>query len=413
MTISPRQVQVDPASVGFDPDRLTRIDRHFASYVDDGRLAGWLAVVARGGQVVHVGKGGHRDLEAGLPVETDTLWRIYSMTKPITAVAAMTLYERGLFSLNDPVSKWIPSFAGVRVYRSGPPHAYSAVPAVEPVRMWHLLSHTAGLTYGFTHSSNVDAIYRAAGSDFGQPQGMDLEQVCDLWASLPLLFEPGSGWNYSVATDVLGRVCEVITGTPLDQVFDELVLKPLGMSETRWWVGEPDAGRLAALYVRDPSTGRALRHDEIGAAALREPQLLSGGGGLVSTAGDYHRFTSMLLGGGQLDGVRILGPRTLAYMTSNHLPGGSTLAQVGRGQFSEAAYDGMGFGLGFSVLVDPVASKVPASAGEFGWGGAASTAFWVDPVEQVTAMFFTQLLPSSTYPVRGELRQLVYGALVG
>ena len=242
---------------------------------------------------------------------------------------------------------------------------------------------------------------------------MDLEQVCDLWASLPLLFEPGSGWNYSVATDVLGRVCEVITGTPLDQVFDELVLKPLGMSETRWWVGEPDAGRLAALYVRDPSTGRALRHDEIGAAALREPQLLSGGGGLVSTAGDYHRFTSMLLGGGQLDGVRILGPRTLAYMTSNHLPGGSTLAQVGRGQFSEAAYDGMGFGLGFSVLVDPVASKVPASAGEFGWGGAASTAFWVDPVEQVTAMFFTQLLPSSTYPVRGELRQLVYGALVG
>ena len=406
-------VEVDPAELGFDPGRLARIDRHFASYVEDGRLPGWLAVVARDGQIVHVGSSGMRDVEARLPVERDTLWRIYSMTKPITAVAAMSLFEEGRFSLNDPVSRWIPSFADVRVYRTGPPTAPVTVPSTEPVRRWHRLSHTAGLTYGFTYSSQVDAIYRAAGSDFGQPRGMDLAQVCDLWASLPLLFEPGTAWNYSVATDVLGRVCEVLDGKPLDEVFDDRVLGPLGMHDTRWYVEGPDVGRLAALYVPDAATGRAVRYDAVGSAALRKPDLLSGGGGLVGTAADHHRFTSMLLGGGALDGVRVLGPRTLAYMTRNHLPGGQTLAQVGRGQFAEAAYEGMGFGLGFSVLVDPVAAKVPATAGEFGWGGAASTAFWVDPVERVTASFFTQLLPSSTYPIRGELRQLVYSALLG
>ncbi len=413
MVTTSLSVEVDPAELGFDSGRLARIDRHFASYVEDGRLPGWLAVVARDGQVVHVGSSGMRDVEAGLPVEHDTLWRIYSMTKPITAVAAMSLFEEGRFSLNDPVSRWIPSFADVRVYRTGPPTAPVTVPSTEPVRMWHLLSHTAGLTYGFTYSSQVDAIYRAAGSDFGQPRGMDLAQVCDLWASLPLLFEPGSAWNYSVATDVLGRVCEVLDGKPLDEVFRDRVLGPLGMHDTRWYVEGPDVERLAALYVPDSATGRAVRHDAVGAAALRKPDLLSGGGGLVGTAADYHRFTSMLLGGGALDGVRVLGPRTLAYMTRNHLPGGQTLAQVGRGQFAEAAYEGMGFGLGFSVLVDPVAGKVPATAGEYGWGGAASTAFWIDPVERVTASFFTQLLPSSTYPVRGELRQLVYSALLG
>ena len=413
MSDAPLQIGIDPAEAGFDLHRLARIDSHFASYVDDGRLAGWLAVLARRGQIVYVGSGGLRDVEAGLPVEHDTLWRIYSMTKPVTAVAAMALYERGAFSLNDPVSKWIPSFQDSRVSRTGPPHAPVTVPATEPIRMWHLLSHTAGLTYGFTQSGTIDAMYRAAGSDFGQPAGMDLAEVCDLWASMPLLFEPGSAWNYSVATDVLGRVCELVTGKSLDEVFEELVLGPLRMHETRWWVDDADAGRLAALYVPHPVTGRTVRHDAVGSWALRRPDMLGGGGGLISTAGDYHRFTSMLLGGGALDGVRILAPRTLAYMTTNHLPGGATLAQIGRGQFAEAAYHGMGFGLGFSVLVDPVASKVPASAGEFAWGGAASTAFWVDPVEQVTAMFFTQLLPSSTYPLRGELRQLVYGALVG
>jgi CubicO group peptidase (beta-lactamase class C family) len=280
------------------------------------------------------------------------------------------------------------------------------------MRMWHLLTHTAGLTYGFTKSSPVDEMYRLAGSDFAQPPGMDLAALCDLWASMPLLFEPGTGWNYSVATDVLGRVCEVLTGKPLDEIFTERVLGPLGMSDTRWWVDEGDAARLAALYAPMPGTGQAFRYDVIGAGALKPPSWLGGGGGLVSTAHDYDRFTRMLLSGGAIDGTRILSPRTLRFMTKNHLPGGAMLTSLARGQFAETNYEGMGFGLGFGVLVDPVAYKIPASAGEFTWGGAASTAFWVDPLEQITAAFYTQLLPSSTYPIRTELRQLVYTSLV-
>jgi CubicO group peptidase (beta-lactamase class C family) len=253
-------------------------------------------------------------------------------------------------------------------------------------------------------------MYRLAGSDFAQPPGMDLAALCDLWASMPLLFEPGTGWNYSVATDVLGRVCEVLTGKPLDQLFTERLLRPLGMAETTWWA--EDTSRLAALYAPMPGSGEAVRYDVLGNHALSPPTWLGGGGGLLSTAYDYDRFTQMLLNGGELDGTRILGSRTLRYMARNHLPGGALLTTMARGQFAETAYDGMGFGLGFGVLVDPVAYKVPASAGEFTWGGAASTAFWVDPVEQITAAFYTQLLPSSTYPIRTELRSLVYTSLV-
>ncbi len=226
------------------------------------------------------------------------------------------------------------------------------------------------------------------------------------------MFEPGSAWNYSVATDVLGRVIEVVTGQTLEEAFPERVLAPLGMSSTRWWVDGDNAPRLAALYVPNPATGKALRYDAMGQHALQPPKLLSGGGGLLSTAADYARFTAMLLRGGELDGVRLLGPRTLTYMTRNHLPGGGSLTTLGRGQFAETAYDGIGFGLSFGVSVDPVATKVTSSPGEFTWGGLASTAFWVDPVEQVTAHFYTQLVPSSTYPIRTELRQLVNAAIV-
>jgi len=332
------------------------------------------------------------------------------MTKPVTSVVAMQLFEEGAFALNDEVSRYLPAFADLRVYRSGPAESAKTVPATEPVRMWHLLTHTSGLTYGFTRSSPVDEMYRLAGSDFAQPKGLDLAGLCDLWASMPLLFEPGTSWNYGVSTDVLGHVCEVIGGKPLDELFTERVLAPLGMSDTTWWTS--DADRLAALYVPMPGTGEAVRYDVIGAHSTRPPSWLGGGGGLLSTAYDYDRFTQMLLNGGELDGARILGSRTLRYMTRNHLPGGALLTSMARGQFAETAYDGMGFGLGFGVLVDPVAYKVPASAGEFTWGGAASTAFWVDPAEQITAAFYTQLLPSSTYPIRTELRSLVYTSLV-
>ena len=405
-------VEVEPAEVGFDPERLQRIDRHFARYVDDGRLTGWLAVVTRHGRVAHVGCGGQRDQEAGLPVEPDTLWRIYSMTKPIVSVAAMMLWEEGAFELKDPVARFIPAFADARVFTGGTSLKPLTEPLTEPVRVWHLLTHTSGLTYGFHYAHPVDAIYREHGFEWSTPPGLDLAACCDVWAGLPLLFQPGREWNYSVATDVLGRVVEVVSGQPLDAFLAERVLGPLGMEDTAFWVREPDAGRLAALYSPDPQTGRALRNDRMGGDHLRPPDCLSGGGGLVSSAADYHRFTQMVLGGGEVGGVRLLGSRTLRYMGANHLPGGADLEQFGRPLFAEMPFDGVGFGLGFSVVVDPLAGKTPCSPGELAWGGAASTAFWVDPVERITALFFTQLLPSSTHPIRSQLRQLVYQALV-
>jgi CubicO group peptidase (beta-lactamase class C family) len=406
------ELQHDPAEVGVDAALMARADRHLARYVDDGRLSGCQLLVTRRGRVVHSSVMGLRDLEAGLPVEPDTLWRIYSMTKPITSVVAMQLYEEGRLRLQDEVSAYLPAFADMRVLLGGNVDQLKTAPATSPLRLWHLLTHTAGLTYAFTRSSLLDDVYRVREADPIAAPRLTLDQMCDRWASLPLLFEPGSAWNYSVATDVLGRVIEVVTGQRLDEVFAERVLGPLGMASTRWWVDGDDVHRLAALYAPDPSTGRATRYDLLGQLALHEPTLHSGGGGLISTAADYARFTAMLLGGGALDGTRLLGPRTLAYMGRNHLPGGGTLATLGRGQFAEVAYEGVGFGLGFSVSVDPVQTRTTATPGELAWGGLASTAFWVDRAEDLAVHFYTQLIPSSTYPIRTELRQLVYAALV-
>jgi CubicO group peptidase (beta-lactamase class C family) len=279
------------------------------------------------------------------------------------------------------------------------------------VRLWHLLTHTAGLTYGFHHANPVDEAYRAAGFEWVAPEGRDLAACCDAWAGLPLLFEPGSRWNYSVASDVLGRVIEVVSGQPLDRFLDERVFGPLGMTDTGFWVEEAAAGELAALYSPAPGGG-LVRNDQLGRRALRRPDCLSGGSGLVSTAADYHQFTRMLQGGGELDGVRLLGTRTLRYMARNHLPGGADLESFGLPLFAETTFDGIGYGLGFAVVLDPVANKVLSSTGELAWGGAASTFFWVDPAERLAVVFLTQLLPSSTYPLRSELRQLVYQALI-
>jgi CubicO group peptidase (beta-lactamase class C family) len=405
------KVDAEPGEVGFDADRLARIDQHFRCYVDDGRLPGWTIVVTRHGRVVHLSHHGCRDLDADLPVTDDTIWRIYSMTKPVTSVAAMMLYEQGVLELTDPVSRWIPSFADARVYRAGPAQNAATVPVTEPVRIWHLLTHTSGLTYGFHHAHPVDEMYRLRGFDFAGPPGVDLAAACDQLAELPLLFEPGTEWNYGVSTDVLGRVVEVASGQPFEAFLDEHVLGPLGMDETGWWVDEPDLDRLATLYMRGPDGGLAA-NTALGEEVTRPPVLHAGGGGLVSTVGDYHRFTQMLLRGGELDGVRLLGPRTVAYMTRNHLPGGADMETIGRPIFAESAYRGVGFGLGFSTVVDAVVGKVLTSPGEFAWGGVASTAFYVDPAEDVTAMFFTQFLPSSTYPIRPRLRALVAQALV-
>jgi CubicO group peptidase (beta-lactamase class C family) len=409
--------EVDAAEAGLDPARLARIDRHFARYVDDGRLPGWLITVSRHGRLAHVSCCGSRDIEAGLPVAPDTLWRIYSMTKPVTSVAAMMLYEEGAFELTDPVSAFIPSFAGVRVYAGGPDLRPVTVPATEPVRIWHLLTHTSGLTYGFMQSHPVDALYRAAGYDLASNAPGDLAATARNWAKLPLLHQPGARWSYSVSTAVLGRVLEVITGQTLDEVIAERILSPLKMTDTRWWVDAEDANRMAALYVANPANGKALRYDLIGAGAFTKPEMLGGGEGLISSAADYHRFTQMLLHradspAGELDGTRLLSPRTVGYMARNHLPGGLDLDTFGRTLYTEFPFRGVGFGLGFAVVTDPVAGRLVCSAGELSWGGAASTAFWIDPQEELTVSFFTQLLPSSAYRIRPQLRQLVYQALI-
>ncbi len=405
------EVEVDPAEVGLDAGRLSRLDRHFERYVDDGRLPGWLAVVSRRGKVAHLASYGHRDREAELPIERDTLFRIFSMTKPITSVAAMMLYEEGAFELKDPVHRFIPSFRNLSVYRSGSTNAPVLEPTTEPMRIWHLLTHTSGLSYGFHHIHPVDALYRKAGYEWGTPKGLDLEAIVDQWAELPLVFQPGSRWNYSVSTDVLGRVVEVVSGQTLDQFFRERIFEPLGMTDTRFHVPEDDLGRLAALYVPDGDR-KAVRFDALGRVPTATPEYLSGGGGLVSTAADYHRFTQLLLGRGELDGVRLLGDRTVRYMVRNQLPGNLDLEAFGQSGFAETAFEGVGFGLGFSVVIDGAAAKVPVAEGSFAWGGAASTAFWVDPAEEITVVFLTQLLPSSTHAIRPQLQQLVSQAIV-
>jgi len=410
--MSALQIQAEPESVGMSSERLARIDRHFQHYIDDGRLPGWQIVVARHGKVVHHSISGQRDMAAGLPVEADTIWRIFSMTKPITAVLALQLWEEGAFELNDPVHRYIPSFKDTRVWRAGSVTNPVTDPQTEVMKLWQLFAHTAGLTYGFMYAHPVDELYRRAGFEWGSPAGQNLEAVCDTLAGLPLLYQPGREWAYSMGLDVLGRVLEVVSGKPLDTLLRERLLDPLGMHDTDWWVPEDRQPRLAKLYGAHPATRTAIPLDQMGEGATRQPLFLGGGGGLVSTAADYQRFAQMLANGGELDGVRILSPRTVKFMASNHLPNNADLTAFGRPLFSETAFDGVGFGLGVSVTLDPVKGRVPGNAGEFAWGGAASTAFWVDPVDDLTVSFFTQLLPSSVHPIRSQLKQLVYQAFV-
>jgi CubicO group peptidase (beta-lactamase class C family) len=411
------QITTDPAEVGVDPARLQRLDRRLARWVDDGQLPGFLVTVARHGHLVHVGRQGLCDVENGLPVADDTRWRIFSMTKPVTSVAAMMLYEEGAFELSDPIAKWLPEFAETRVYVAGSALRPVTAPQVEPIRVRHLLTHMSGLTYGFHHAHPVDAMYRAMGHEWSTPPGADSAEVCRQWASVPLVFQPGSEWNYGVSTDVLGRLVEVLSGQPLDEFFEQRIFAPLGMRDTSFGLRPgDDPESLARLYGAVPgqpggaATGFAFL-EAFDAAARSKPAFLAGGSGLVSTAADYLRFLELLRRGGSYDGGRLLGSRTLAYMVRNHLPGNQDLETFGRPLFAETPLRGVGFGLGFSMVIDPARYGVVVSLGDYSWGGAASTAFYVDPVEDVTVGFYTQLLPSSTLPIRNHLRQLVNQAL--
>ena len=406
-------IDVDPSEVGLDPQRLGRIEEHFAKYVDDGRLPGWHIAVSRQGKLAYSTSYGHADVENGKPIADDTIYRIYSMTKPICAVAALILWEEGKFEMRDQVKWFIPSFGDQKVFRSGTVTAPRFDPVTEPMEMWHLFSHTAGMTYGFVYSNPVDQMYRNAGFEWGIPKDASLAEMCDLLAQLPLMFQPGTEWAYSMSIDVLGRVVEILSGMTLGEFMKKKIFEPLGMTDTAFHCSADKADRLAALYVPNPGDNRRrIRSDAMGAGALVQQKADLGGGGLVSTMSDYMKFAEMLRGGGQLNGVRILSPRTVAFMASNHLPNNADLTAFGRPLFSETAFDGVGFGLGVSVTLNPAVAKVPGSPGDYGWGGAASTNFTVDPKEDLVYTIMTQLLPSSTWPLRSQLKQLVHQALV-
>ena len=402
----------DPAAHGFDPGRLAAIDRFLAEYyVDNGKLPFAQVLVARDGQPVHFGQMGTMRAD-GTPIRADVLVRIASMTKPVTSVAFMQLVEQARVALDDPVARVLPELADLGVYAGGG-GAVPFAPATptRPLRFVDLLTHQSGLTYGLQNRTSVDAAYREVEFDFGREHHTSDEYLAHL-GKLPLEFEPGTGWNYSVATDVLGVAVERLSGMRLGEYFEEHIFAPLGMTDTGFDIAAGQGDRLADSWAYQPGKPPKLAEEAVRSKLLGPARFHSGGGGLIGTIADYHRFAAMLLGGGELDGARIIAPKTLELMTSNFLPGGADLASISRSLFSESTSAGMGFGLGFAMVIDPAKTLMPASKGEFYWGGAYSTFFFVDPVERVTMVFTTQLYPSSAYPVRRQLKTLIYAALV-
>jgi len=398
--------------LGLSDHKLDHVQRHLRTYVDDGRLPGYLCLVSRRGAEALFLDYGQMDVARGRSIARDTIFRIYSMTKPITSVALMTLYERGKFQLDDPVARYIPRWRDLKVFAGGDARAYDVKAPDRPMTIKDLFTHTSGLTYGFLNAHPVDALYRANGVG-GMGNEGTLEDMIEKLTELPLQFSPGARWNYSVSTDVLGYLVQKLADRDLDDYIRETITGPLGMADSGFALPAAEYHRLAACYERVPGTDTYRLQDDPSTSPYRiRPTFLSGGGGMVSTIDDYHRFTLMLLNRGELDGERILGRKTVEYMTLNHLPGNRDLAAMGQPTFSETSYDGIGFGLGFSVVIDPAAANVLDSVGEYAWGGAASTYFFVDPAEELIVIFMTQLLPSSSYPVRRQLKALVYQAIV-
>ncbi|MGV9563652.1 serine hydrolase domain-containing protein [Streptomyces sp. NPDC003480] len=402
--------EVEPEEVGLDPQALARLDRHFTHQVDDGRLPGYLVAVSRHGRTAHLTLYGHRHVQERLPVETDTLWRMYSMTKPVTSVAALILMEEGRFGLDTPVADFLPAFAEPRVYVDGSGPGLRTRPAERPILVRHLLTHTAGLTFGFYHTHPVDALYREAGIESSVVPGTDLAETCEAYARLPLQFEPGTRWNYSVATNVLGRLVEVVSGQDLAAFLAERIFAPLGMRDAGLWVTEEQAPRLAELYGETEDGGIT---PVPGLPVHGRPRLLSGSGGMVASAHDYHRFMEFLRRRGELDGIRLLSAGTVAAMASNHLPGNADMHSYGSPVHREPGKAGLGFGLGVSVVTDPAITRSPTVRGAFGWSGVATTTFWVDPEHDLTVQFLTQLRPTGSHTVYPELKRLVHEALTG
>jgi CubicO group peptidase (beta-lactamase class C family) len=391
---------------GFSTDRLDAIQDFLqAEYIDSGRLPCAQLTIARSGQSIHRISLGQMDVDQGLPLPENAIFRIYSMTKPVTSVAAMMLVEKGLLSLHDPVAHYIPSWSDLKIMG----RSLSSAPK-RPMIVADLFRHTSGLTYSFQQHSPVSEEYRKQriGDVYGT---LDLADTVEALATIPLDYAPGDAWNYSLSVDVLGHIVELVSGLSLDAYFKQHIFDPLGMHDTGFQVRDDQLDRLVTCYKLDPAG--ALVPDDVAATSpyRRTPSMLSGGGGLVSTSTDYMQFVNMLAGGGEHDGVRLLAPATIALMGMNHLPGNKDIGDLSRSSFSESVYPGMGFGLGFAVITDPVRTGMICSRGEMHWGGMASTTFWVDPAEQLGVVFMSQLVPSTAYPIRRQLRNLVYASL--
>jgi CubicO group peptidase (beta-lactamase class C family) len=393
-------MKINPAEEhGFSGERLSRIDLKMQQYVDEGKIAGSINLVARRGHVVYLGKFGYQDVESKTPLALDTIFRLYSMTKPITSLAFMMLYEQGEFQLSDPLSKFILEFANPRVIA---PNG-RLVPAKREITLRHLLTHTAGFAYGDDEELVIDMLYRAAGLD---NYDRNLEEYVTILAGLPLMYHPGDKYYYSMATDVLGRVIEIVSGMALDAYLDQFIFKPLGLVDTAFWVPEEKHKRFATLYGMKGEDMFAVLDKPDG--EYGEPvKFLSGGHGLVSTTLEYFKIAQLFANGGEVDDVRLLGPKTVDLMRKNHL--GSELLPI---EMGGTPWPGYGFGLGFSIIIDPSHAEPQGSLGNFGWGGYANTHFWIDPVEEIIGLLMMQYLPSGTYPVTNDFHTLVYQALL-
>jgi len=403
---------------GLSIARLARIGEHLQqAYIEPGKLVGAQILVARHGEVAYRQTLGRLDRERDRPMVEDAIVRLYSMTKPVTSVALMMLYERGLFQLNDPAIKILPELADQQVWLAGEGDAMITEPQVRPMTIRDLMRHTAGLSYGGVLQtlgipfplSPVDKAYIAAG--VRQDPAETLDDFVAKLGRAPLRYQPGAAWMYSLSTDVCGALVQRLSGKPFDVFLKEEIFEPLGMTDTGFHTPPEKVDRFAACYQRTPDALAALQDDPHDSPYLQPPAFISGGGGLVGTLTDYHRFCECLRRGGELDGVRVIGPRTLALMHRNHLPGGKSLSDLALDGFSETGNAGVGFGLGLAVTLDPLASGA-LGQGDYYWGGAASTIFWVDPAEDLIAIFLTQLLPSSTYAIRPQIRNMVYSAIM-
>jgi CubicO group peptidase (beta-lactamase class C family) len=407
-------------SIGLSASRLARLDEVMKRrYVDSARLPGILTMVYRRGVLAHTGMSGHMDLERGKPMREDAIFRIYSMSKPITAVALMMLAEEGLIGLDDDVATHIPSWRNLGVYASGLPSlvptatpSFMTTPVARPMKVVDLVTHTSGLTYGFLNRTSVDAAYRRAHiADFNAEGGLDamIEQL----ATLPLEFSPGTEWNYSVSIDVMGYLVQKLSGMSFGEFLRTRLFEPLGMVDTAFWCPPEKRDRFSSCYQPNGGSGIKLQDDAGNSTYAAPPNLESGGGGLVSTAHDYMRFCQMMLQGGTLDGVQILSPKTVALFSLNYLPENKELVDMAPpGLFSEAGYSGVGFSIGCGVNINVAKTRLPGTLGEFFWGGAASTAFWIDPKEQLAVVFMTQVMFSDVrLTLRRDLRTLVYSAM--